>query len=70
MTSHDVTSHVTAVSHASSLSIKEKENQKKRNLKSKRKILVLTYKREVGQDGKKRGGKFLQMQNLERKILL
>jgi len=54
MTSHDVTSHVTAVSHASSLSIKEKENQKKKNLKSKRKILVLTYKREVGQDGKKK----------------
>ena len=47
MTSHHVTCHVTAMSHASSLSKeKEKEIQKKRNIKSKkidkrkRKILV------------------------------
>ena len=46
MTSHHVTFHVTAMSHASSSSIKEKEIQKKRNIKSrkidkrKRKILV------------------------------
>ena len=44
--SHDVTCHVTAMSHASSSSIKEKEIQKKRNIKSrkidkrKRKMLV------------------------------
>ena len=47
MTSYHVTCHVTAVSHAPSLSIKEKEIQKKRNIKSrkidkrKRKMLVL-----------------------------
>jgi len=40
MTSHHVTCHVTAMSHASSSSKeKEKEIQKKRNIKS-RKILV------------------------------
>jgi len=44
--SHHVTCHVTAMSRASSSSIKEKEIQKKRNIKSrkidkrKRKILV------------------------------
>jgi len=36
MTSHHGTSHVTTVSCASSLSIKEKENQKKRNIKSRK----------------------------------
>ena len=48
MTSHHVTCHVTAMSHASLLSLKEKEKkiQKKRNIKSrkidkrKRKMLV------------------------------
>jgi len=43
MTSHHVTFHVTAMSHASSSSIKEKEIQKKRNIKidkRKRKRLV------------------------------
>jgi len=33
---HHVTCHVTAMSHASSLSIKEKEIQKKRNIKSRK----------------------------------
>jgi len=50
MTSYHVTSHVTTVSCASLLSIKEKkENQKKRNIKSrkidkrKRKMLLLNH---------------------------
>ena len=36
MTSHHVIHHVTAMSHASSLSLKEKEIQKKRNIKSRK----------------------------------
>ena len=48
MTSHHVTYHVTTMSHASSLSIKEKEIQKKRNIKSrkidKRKRKMLVFK--------------------------
>jgi len=48
MTSHYVICHVTAMSHASSLSIKEKEIQKKRNIKSrkidKRKRKMLVFK--------------------------
>jgi len=50
MMSHHVTCHVTAMLHASSLSIKEKEKeiQKKRNIKSrkinKRKIRILVSK--------------------------
>jgi len=46
MTSHHVICHVTAMSHASSLLIKEKEIQKERNIKlrkidkRKRKMLV------------------------------
>ena len=56
MTSHHVTCHVTAMSHASSSSIKEKEIQKKRNIKSrkidkrKRKILVLKAFYNIQQD--------------------
>jgi len=48
MTSHHVTCYVTAMSCASSLSIKEKEIQKKRNIKSrkidKRKRKMLVFK--------------------------
>jgi len=36
MTSHHVTCHVTAVSRASSLSLKRKEIQKTRNIKSRK----------------------------------
>jgi len=36
MTPYHVTCHVTAMSHASSLSLKKKEIQKKRNIKSRK----------------------------------